>query len=211
MESRFHLDEQGRVRSPFSLYLRCSAMPAPSPSDPTASFNRLKAGDHQAFDALYRAYHPSLCAFANSIVRDRTAGEDIVQDVFVTIWGNRKTLATPTTPRAYLYAAVRNRALNHVRNRSVGDAWQESERQDAETPRSTQPSADDDLDARELHEQLEAALNRLSPRSKIAATLRWYEQMTYAEIAEAMGISEKSVENQLSRAIKALRVILDPQ
>jgi RNA polymerase sigma-70 factor (ECF subfamily) len=185
-------------------------MPAPTAFDPRATLDRFKAGDHQAFDTLYRAHHPGLCAFANSIVRDHASAEDLVQDVFVTLWANRQSLTTLTTPRAYLYAAVRNRALNHLRRQSVGDAWQESETRDPESASSTQPSADDDLDARELHQQLQAALAGLSPRSKVAATLRWYEQMTYAEIAEAMGISEKSVENQLSRAIKALRTILDP-
>jgi RNA polymerase sigma-70 factor (ECF subfamily) len=177
-------------------------------SDPRVAFDRLASGDQQAFDSLYRAYHPSLCAFACSIVRDAAAAEDIVQDVFVTLWTNRKKLATPTTPRAYLYAAVRNRALNHLRNRNVSDAWEEREQIESDFPSSSEPSPAEQIEVQEAHQQLQAALNSLSPRAKIAATLRWYEQMTYAEIAEAMGISEKSVENQLARALKALRLNL---
>lgn len=176
-----------------------------SPTDARETFDRLVRGDQKAFDTLYRAYHPSLCAFASSIVQNAAAAEDVVQDVFVTLWTNRKTLATPVTPRAYLYSAVRNRALNHLRRQSLTDAWEA--REEVESIGSFEhQSAADEVEAQETHNQLQTALNSLSPRSKIAATLRWYEQMSYAEIAEAMGISEKSVENQIARALKALRI-----
>ena len=71
-----------------------------SESDSRESFDRLSSGDEKAFDDLYRTFHPLLCAFATTIVRNGAAAEDIVQDVFVTIWTNRKKLVTPTTPRA---------------------------------------------------------------------------------------------------------------
>ncbi len=170
-------------------------------------FDRLGAGDEAAFDSLYREFHPALCAFANSIVRNRTAAEDVVQDVFVNLWTKRGELSTPTTPRAYLYSAVRNRSLNHLRSISTGDAWAESEKAEAASTQAVD-SAQTILEQRDVKDQIEHALRRLSPRALVAAKLRWYEQMSYAEIAEAMGISEKSVENQLSRALKALRAIL---
>ena len=173
-----------------------------------ALFDRLKAGDEAAFDSLYREFHPALCAFAASIIRDRGAAEDVVQDVFVNLWTKRGDLTTPTTLRAYLYSAVRNRSLNHLRSISSGDAWAESERAAAAAPPASMDSADTQLEKRDLKEQVEQALAQLPPRARIAAKLRWYDQMSYAEIAEAMGISVKSVENQLSRSVKALRAIL---
>jgi RNA polymerase sigma-70 factor, ECF subfamily len=157
-----------------------------------------------SFDQLFRELHPSLCSFATHILRDPQAAEDCVQDVFVKLWTERKTLSIPQSPRAYLYAAVRNCALNKIGRGAVRAAWEESER---DSPETSESLSDPELELLKSESQarLAAAFETLTPRSRVAMTLRWYEEMSYAEIAQAMGISEKSVENQLSRGLKALR------
>lgn len=176
----------------------------PAEQDLRSLFLRLTKGDEGAFDLLFREFHPRLCAFAGNILRDVEAAEDCVQDVFVKLWTDRKKISLPQSPKAYLYAATRNCALNKIGKSAVRQAWEESERESTKTTGSL-PAPEMDLLRGETRERLTAAFKALTPRSRVAMTLRWYEEMSYAEIAQAMGISEKSVENQLARGLKALR------
>src|SRR5256885_9713379 len=82
-------------------------------------FARVRTGDAQAFEALFRAYVEPLCSFAYSYVESESQAQEIVQDLFTRLWERRETLERPRSVRAYLYGATRNRALNEVRNRRV--------------------------------------------------------------------------------------------
>jgi RNA polymerase sigma-70 factor, ECF subfamily len=147
-----------------------------------------------------------LCSFAYPYVRDAAAAEDIVQDVFATLWAARGTMDIKTSVRAYLYAAVRNRALNMRKHHAVAAEWERDETDDdvrALHPTPMQP--DELLDRAQLESQLHAALESLPERCRLVMRLRWQEQLSYAEIAEAMGISVKGVEKQLARGLQALR------
>src|SRR6266704_6353231 len=80
---------------------------------------RLRQGDEAAFDAIFRAWYPSLVRSAESVVRSRAVAEEVVQDVMLELWRRRGSLAQESSAQAYLFRSTRNRALNHVRHERV--------------------------------------------------------------------------------------------
>jgi RNA polymerase sigma-70 factor, ECF subfamily len=163
--------------------------------------------DDRAFEATFRTHYGSLCAFALRYTHDRALAEELVQDLFADLWTRRATWAPRAgSERAYLLAAVRNRALNLRKRQTVERDWEQHE--SAPDVRELHPRparADQLLETAELEQQVRAALESLPERCRLVMHLRWREQLSYAEIADVMGISVKGVENQLSRGLKALR------
>jgi RNA polymerase sigma-70 factor (ECF subfamily) len=169
---------------------------------------RVKEGDIDAFEALFREHYASLCRFAIRFVSDPARAEDLVQSVFTTLWVNRETWAVEHSARAYLFAAVRNAALNDRRSQAVRKEWAQAEEAALQTERPDSPGADEILIRQETSTRLAQAIASLPERCRMVMELRWREQLSYAEIAEAMGISIKGVENQLARGIQRVRAIV---
>jgi len=179
------------------------------PDDVRDLVDRIRAGDGGAFEALFRAHYGPLCGFATRYVRDPALAEELVQDLFADLWAKRRAWEPRTSVRAYLFAAVRNRALNLRARQAVESDWLDRETvAEVRTLHHEPPPADEVLASAELHARLDAALESLPERCRLVMRLRWREQLGYAEIAEIMGISAKGVENQLSRGLKMLRGVL---
>ena len=173
---------------------------------PRDTLRRLQQGDDDAFERVFRTYYAPLGAFAFRFVRDAARAEDVVQDVFATLWSSRHSLVVKTSVRAYLYAAVRNRALNVLKHEDVVEAWEIDESDDdARRLYTTPPQPDAILDARLINSELSAAFAALPERQAEVMRLRWRDELSYAEIAEALGISVKGVEKHLARGLAALR------
>jgi RNA polymerase sigma-70 factor, ECF subfamily len=168
---------------------------------------RIRDGDEAAFEAAFHLYYGPLCDFVERHVRDPQATEEIVQEVFLRVWTRRGELAVRESLRAYLYGAARNRALSHLKRRGVERRWAEAAERQPELAvlGSAPPSPDDELRSREIAAAVQNAIERLPERARLVAALRWQHQLSHAEIAEAMGITVKGVENQLGRAARALR------
>jgi RNA polymerase sigma-70 factor, ECF subfamily len=167
---------------------------------------RVQAGDADAFELLFRSQYAALCAVATRYVRERALAEELVQDVFAELWAKRATWQIRTSVRAYLFAAVRHRALNQRRHAAVERDWEEQEAApDVRELHAPPVPIDEALEAEELRARLHAAIESLPDRCRLVMHLRWREQLSYAEIAEAMGISTKGVEVQLARGLRALR------
>ena len=160
----------------------------------------------RAFETLFREHYGALCGFAGRYVASPAVAEELVQDLFADLWARRARWAPQTSVRAYLFAAVRNRALN-VRKRDALERDWAAEEVVSEVPTLQRPleRADTALESEELHRRLDAALESLPERCRLVMRLRWREQLSYAEIAHVMGISTKGVENQLARGLKMLR------
>ena len=162
--------------------------------------------DDATFEATFRTYYASLCAFAFRYVRSAAAAEDLVQEVFTVLWAKRQTVEVQSSVRAYLFAAVRNRALNASQRNTVETDWARDESLDDVRELHPHPKQPDELLERaQLTARLEAALEALPERCALVMRLRWREQLSHAEIAETMGISTKGVEKQLERGLAALR------
>jgi RNA polymerase sigma-70 factor (ECF subfamily) len=167
---------------------------------------RVRAGDVRAFEALFRAYYGGLCSFALRYTGERALAEELVQDLFADLWAKRGGWEVRGSAGSYLFAAVRNRALNLRKRQAVERDWEREEAMaDVRELHPTPVRADQALEASDLRDQLQAAIESLPERGRLVMHLRWREQMSYATIAEVMGISIKGVENQLARGLRALR------
>jgi RNA polymerase sigma-70 factor, ECF subfamily len=166
----------------------------------------LRAGDERALEQLFRTYYSSLCDFAARYVGDGARAEELVQDLFADLWVRRGALQVRDSIRAYLFAAVRNRALNVRKRDAMESDWAQDEAAADIRALHTHPEpVDAAVERAELRARLDSALAALPERCRLVMHLRWREQMPYADIATVMGISVKGVENQLARGLAAIR------
>jgi RNA polymerase sigma-70 factor, ECF subfamily len=182
--------------------------PSKSPAPPigTDLVERLRAGDVRALEELFRQQYEPLCRFAERYLHDRAATEDLVQDLFAALWARRTRLDLRGSLRAYLFASVRNRALNVRKHQLVEHAWERDEAAPEVRALHRAPRRPDELlDERERDARVRAAIAQLPERCRLVMQLRWQEQLGYSEIASILGISVKGVEVQLARGLRALR------
>lgn len=168
---------------------------------------RLKAGDHDAFKALYDRYADSMFAFAYSSLKSRDEAEDVVQQVFLNIWKNRARWELGTSMRSYLMRAVFNQVATRRRHLRVELTAQETALRDTDVlgEWTCRTAADTDLDEHELADALERAVRLLSPRAEQAYRLVREQHLSYAEAAHVMGITPHTLEQHLIKALKLLR------
>jgi RNA polymerase sigma-70 factor (ECF subfamily) len=154
------------------------------------------------FDELVRTYYGRLCNFAYRFVGSRDVAEDIVQDVLMRLWRMREEF-DPRDPLAYLYQAVRNQAVSYRRQQGVRERWSAHAAADME-----RRPGDDGLshvEAADLATALARGIEQLPERCRLIFTMSREQDLSYAEIARILGISVKTVETQMGRALKALR------
>jgi RNA polymerase sigma-70 factor (ECF subfamily) len=176
--------------------------------DEQALVARIRAGDGDAFVALFRAYYARLRVFAERFVGGPEAAEDLVHDTFLALWERRADWVVGTTVSRYLYGAIRNRALNHIRRgRDISlDALVEPGTA-IPSPELTDPHADpyEAACAAEFRDAVSRTLTRLPRRCREVCVLRWQYQLTYPEIAHLLGVSVKAVEAHVGAGLKLLR------
>jgi RNA polymerase sigma-70 factor (ECF subfamily) len=168
--------------------------------------DRIREGDHAAFDALFRASYAQLVGVTRSILRDPDVAEEIVQDVLLELWRRRETLVVEDSLRAYLFRATRNRALNHLRHLAVerrGEPYTRGET-------AVAPRADARLSAAEIEAAVRDAIATLPARCREVFELSRLHGLKYSEIAQTLGISVKTVEAQMGKALRVLREQLTP-
>jgi len=164
---------------------------------------QVQKGDRRAFEKLFRAYVDQLYVFAAEHVDDKSAAEDIVQDVFCDLWERRSDWEPEGTVKAYLYRAVRNSALDHLDRRQVRDEWKEEEKHE-DRPRFKIGPADA-VHQDELRQAMEEAVEDLPGQQRLVYRLAHRHGLSYREIASALGIARKTVENHMGRALQSLR------
>jgi RNA polymerase sigma-70 factor (ECF subfamily) len=157
---------------------------------------RLRGGDPAAFEALYRAYWEPLYAFAFRYLRSKEDAEEIVQEVFFRIWRGHVHWVPAGAVRNYLYLAVRNTARDRLERAAVARRWRAGQREMA---------VEIDLEEADLAAAVERALAELPSKRATICKLRLINELSYAEIAKRLEISEKTVETQLARGLKFLR------
>lgn len=160
-----------------------------------------------AVEAAFRMYYARLCEFVDGYVRSPEVASDLVQDLFANLWERYEEGDPPLLTPAYLYTAARNRALKHLRHRRVVARWAERE---AREPLRSGPRADEGLRTREVAEAIRRAIAQLPDRRREIFLMSREQELSYAAIAEILGISIKTVETQMWRALKALRQSLAP-
>jgi RNA polymerase sigma-70 factor (family 1) len=163
---------------------------------------RIRDSDASALEAFFRAVHGPLVRYATRFVPESSA-EDIVQDAFVRIWNGRERIDPSQSLKAFAYRTVRNLSLNRIRDGKTREALLEER---YELPVSATPDPDDELARSDLAERLREWIGELPDRQREALELSRFEGLTHEQVAEAMGVSPRTVNNHL---VKALRVIRD--
>lgn len=161
---------------------------------------RFVAGDLKTFEMVFRDYYQPLVRYGNTFLKDADETEDVVQQVFVSLWEKRHQLDIHTSVRALLYRAVHNACLNRIKHYKVRAVH-------AEEWLHTQSVADtdDQVQATELNERILHAIEGLPEQCARIFKMSRFEQLKYQEIADQLGLSVKTVENQMGKALKVIR------
>jgi RNA polymerase sigma-70 factor (ECF subfamily) len=164
---------------------------------------QIRADDESAFDALFTAWYGKLRAYAFSVLQNEAQAEEVVQTVFCRIWEKRQKWQVHTSMKAYLYGSVYHQCMDDLRRarqmrKYQRHVWQNGiERQ--ETP------SFDKAELKELEVRLTYALSQLPDQCRAIFQLSRFGELKYREIAEQLGLSIKTVEAQVSKALKHLR------
>lgn len=161
-------------------------------------------GDRQAFEKIFKAYYKRLHGFAYSYLMQSEIAEDVVQSVFLKIWSQREAWDPPGTVKQYLFAAVRNEALNKIRHQNVVDEAEDEVIHTFENFKEHTHSAED-FEIKELRAAIQKGIDELPPRCRQIFILNRRSGLTYKEIAEYLDISINTVNTQMGRALKSLR------
>lgn len=165
--------------------------------------SRIKQDDYSSFNLLFFKHYASLCSFVTTIVADSTNAEDIVQDLFIKLWSDRKKIVVYKDTKHYLFRAAKNSALNFLRtekNRKKAI----NRLEDADFPQETEDLAQEDF-----LQKLEQCIEQLPERSKEVLLLSRFEKLKHKEIAERLDISIKTIKNQLWKSLKYLKSCLE--
>jgi RNA polymerase sigma-70 factor (sigma-E family) len=169
---------------------------------PVASRPAPRLGADEAVTALYLAHYRGLVRLAALLLDDTGAAEEVVQDAYVRMHGSWRRIRDPQAAVGYLRTTVLNLARSRLRHRQVA-------RRHAPAPPPDAASAEQGALDRLEHDRVVAALRRLPDRQRECLVLRYYADLSEAEIAVAMGISAGAVKSHASRGMAALRVALE--
>lgn len=168
--------------------------------DPSA-IEKLQNGDFAIFEQLFQHYYKPLLYFSYRFVHDDAAAQDIVQEVFLQIWSRRQNLEPDQNIKTYLFTAVKNRSLKHLRHVKV-EAQYRSEQILLDRENVT---PEDFVKNVELGQALEKAIQTLPEKCRMIFCMNRFDRLKYHEIAAILDISIKTVETQMGRAYKRLR------
>ena len=162
----------------------------------------LKNGDITVFEMYFRTYYQPLCNYAYSFVQDREEAEEIVQSTFLSVWEKKESIEIKTSLKSYLYSMVRNASLNLIKHKKVQQkhAVEESALGDR-----SHESVSHQVLSQELEGRIQVALEKLPEQCRLIFKLSRFEELKYAEIAEHLNLSVKTVENQMGKALKIMR------
>jgi RNA polymerase sigma-70 factor (ECF subfamily) len=153
----------------------------------------IKQSDEFAFEAFYHRYYKSLFRFIWSRTRSTELAREIVQETFIRLWQNRQKLDCMKSIKAYIYRIVYNLLMNHLRRNKIHRAYINAHQNHVSTENI------------ELQADIYIALRKLPEKIRLVFILNHLEGFKYAEIAETCGISIKTVESRMSKALRILR------
>lgn len=155
-------------------------------------------------ELIYKKYYKLVCSAIYKIIPDYVLVEDIAQDVFCDLWRKRETLKITTSLKAYLRKTAVNKTLNHIRKKKIV-----TQSDDSDVILNIEATSSiDTLEYVELQDFINNVIDELPTKCRIVFMLSRFEEYSYKEISAELGISTKTVENQISKALKKLRKAL---
>lgn len=154
-------------------------------------------------EGWFKEYYPMLLAYASKMVQDQESAKEIVQELFLSLFEKQASLTQLHSPKAYLFQAVRNRCLNHLKKN----------KQQKQVPLQEGNAIPDryanPMEAAELEYQLYVWIDQLPPACKRVFRMSRFEGKKNQDIADALDISKRTVETQISKALRILRERLE--
>lgn len=166
----------------------------------------LKSGKEESIEILFSMHYNYLCKCVYKLIQDASTCEDIVQEVFSDIWRKRDKLNINASVKGYLRKAAINRTLNYIRSKK----YTYDEADDHIHIESKAHSKQLEMEGDEMKMRLHRAIDGLPEKCRIVFSMSRFEELSYKEIAAKLGISVKTVENQISKALKVLKAELMP-
>lgn len=165
---------------------------------------KIKQGDSSAFEELFHSYYSDLCNFALKFSPDASSAEETVQEMFFKFWEKRNDIQIQSSVRSYLFGSVRNLCLNHIKHSKIKDRH-------SQYVRHTQNEQDEgahSIENVELESKILEAIESMPEERRKIFRLSRFEHKKYREIAHDLGISIKTVEAQMGKALKFMRTEL---
>ena len=166
---------------------------------------KLNASDRQAFGDLFRLLRAELIRYVRRIVKDDALAHDLIQDVFLSLWGLRESLDPERSLKAYIYQMAKNRAIRHLRDERIHDEKHKIIRDRSRDRMLDREYPDAQVDAGSLSSKLKSWINELPERQKEAILLSRFQGLSHREIADIMAISPRTVNNHIMRALGHLQ------
>ncbi|GAB3424640.1 RNA polymerase sigma-70 factor [Niabella aquatica] len=165
--------------------------------------------DEQAFDELFRIYYPGLLSYTTALLKDQPVAEEICVDVMLKLWQNRKMLPTVRNLAHYLYIAAKHGAISYTRSKGYKDLRKSISIEEAGEHFVYELSNHElRLIHKETFHQINTAISSLPPKCRLIFKLIKEDGLKYAEVAQLLEVSVKTVENQMTIAMKKLSGIL---
>lgn len=156
--------------------------------------------DEKNFEVLFKSHFSALCSFALKYISDLDSAKEITHEVFINLWVKRTSIDLNKSIKSYLYTSVYNRCLNHIRNnKKFTHAEMPVDNYDENRDSS------DNISEIELNEKIQKTIDSLPVKCREIFVLNRFEELKYQEIAEKLDISIKTVEAQMSKALKIMR------
>lgn len=163
-------------------------------------FNLIKQNNSKALDELFCRYYRGLCHFSFQVLKNSSLSEEAVSDVFLNIWLKRGEIEIKTSLKAYLFMAVRNQSINYLKKNNQA-FFEDLELLDKENFPSDFP-ADDKVIYDNTVDQIESIIKELPEKRQLIFRMSRFDGLSYIEIAEILGISVNTIQNQMVKAIK---------
>ena len=163
---------------------------------------RFTNGDQTAFELLFRFYYPGLVTFVSKIIIDKDEAEEIVQDFFVQLWTGRNNIKKSETLKNYVFISVKNRAFNYLKKEQIREKTFAQLKELIEKDFLYQP---DLFVESELQQQIAKAMEKLPERTREIFMMSRFKGISNDEIATQLDLSKRTVETQISNALKILR------
>jgi len=163
-------------------------------------------GTRDTFRKVFDSCYEDLCRYAFTIVKDFDIAEDIVQSMFMKLWEMRESVDINASIRSYLFRSVYNQSINHLEHKAVRTRYDKTA---VLEPRRNEQQPG--VFPEELEENIRKAVDTLPPQCRSIFIMSRYDELKYSEIAEKLGISVNTIQNQVCKALKLLREALKDQ
>lgn len=164
----------------------------------------LNADSAALFESIFKSNYKNLHIYAISLVKDSAVADEIVQNVFYKLWEKKEKVKIQTSITAYLYRSVYYESLNLIKHAKVNESYKKyvsNTTKDHESPGDT-------ASLKQLQQKIDTALNELPEQCRAIFHLIRFEELKYRDVADKLGISVKTVENQMGKALRVLRTKL---